>query len=381
MPERRIYLSAPDIGNKERQFVEEAFDTNWVAPLGPNVDAFEEEISDYIGNVSCALLSSGTAAIHLALRILGIQQNDEVICQSFTFCGSVNPVLYEKAIPVFIDSEINTWNMDPQLLEDCIQDRLSTGKKPKAIIYVHLYGMPALADEILSVAGKYEIPVIEDAAEALGAKYKEKRVGNFGSISILSFNGNKIITTGGGGAFLSGNPEYTSKARFLSTQARDDEPHYQHSELGFNYRLSNVSAGIGRGQLLDLENKIKRRREIFSVYKRELEDFPGMIFHDEPENSFSNRWLTTTLVHPDGSGGIDREKIRITLEGENIESRPLWKPMHLQPLYQDAGFYGNGVSESLFKYGLCLPSGSGMTDQELDRVISTLKKCIKNLKP
>ena len=374
MPNKRIFLSPPDIGNKEQEYVQEAFNSNWIAPLGPNVDAFEEEISDYIGDVSCTLLSSGTAAIHLALRILGIQQNDEVICQSFTFCGSVNPVLYEKAIPVFIDSEDRTWNMDPQLLEDCIKGRISSGRKPKAIIYVHLYGMPAQVNEILSIGEQYDIPVIEDAAEALGSRYNDKRVGSYGSISVLSFNGNKIITTGGGGAFLSNNPRYTSKAKFLSTQARDNYPHYQHSELGFNYRMSNVSAGIGRGQLLDLDDKIARRREIYTVYKKELQEFPEILFHDEPDICYSNRWLTTILIHPDKSNDIDREKIRLALEQENIESRPFWKPMHLQPLYQEARFFGNGVSEALFEHGLCLPSGSGMSDLELERVISIIKK-------
>ena len=380
MPEKRIYLSAPDVGSKEKDLVNEAFETNWIAPLGPHVDAFEEELSNFVGDVSCAILSSGTAAMHLALRILGVQQDDEVICQSFTFCGSVNPVLYEKARPVFIDSEKKSWNMDPGLLEDCIKERIEKGKKPKAIIYVHLYGMPARIDEIISIGNTYDIPVIEDAAEALGAKYKNQQVGSFGLMSILSFNGNKIITTGGGGAFLAHDPEFTQKARFLATQARDEAPHYQHSQIGFNYRMSNVAAAIGRGQLMDLQKKVDRRRQIFSIYKDELKEFESIIFHEEPDYAFSNRWLTTVLIDSSKYPRIIPASIRSALEKENIESRPLWKPMHMQPLYQHARFYGNGISESLFKGGLCLPSGSGMSDLELERVISTLKKCIKKSK-
>ena len=380
MPEKRIYLSAPDIGSKEKDLVNEAFETNWIAPLGPHVDAFEEELSHYIGEVTCAVLSSGTAAVHLALRILGIQQDDEVICQSFTFCGSVNPVIYEQAKPVFIDSEKETWNMDPGLLEDCVKERIGKGKKPKAIIYVHLYGMPARIDEILSIGNKYDIPVIEDAAEALGSKYNNQQVGSFGLMSILSFNGNKIITTGGGGAFLAHNPEFTQRARFLATQARDEAPHYQHSQIGFNYRMSNVAAAIGRGQLMDLDSKVERRRQIFSIYRDELRDYDNIVFHEEPDCAFSNRWLTTVLIDSTKYSGITPESIRSSLEEENIECRPLWKPMHMQPVYRETLYYGNGVSESLFRDGLCLPSGSGMTDHDLDRVISTLKTCIKTLK-
>jgi dTDP-4-amino-4,6-dideoxygalactose transaminase len=266
--------------------------------------------------------------------------------------------------------------MDPGLLEECIKERIGAGKKPKAIIYVHLYGMPAKVDEILAIGNKYDIPIIEDAAEALGARYKNEQVGKFGLMSILSFNGNKIITTGGGGALLSGNAEFTRKAKFLSTQARDEAPHYQHSEIGFNYRMSNVSAAIGRGQLMDLDQKIMRRRHIFSFYNQELNDFEGISFHEEPGYACSNRWLTTILVDPGKTKDISRETIRFTLEKENIESRPLWKPMHLQPVYKDALFYGNGASEALFRDGLCLPSGSGMTDGELESVVSVIKKCM-----
>jgi dTDP-4-amino-4,6-dideoxygalactose transaminase len=378
MSRKRIYLSPPDIGTRERGLVHDAFDSNWIAPLGPHVDAFEKELSAAIGEVFCAVLSSGTAAVHLALRILGVEQEDEVICQSFTFCGSVNPVLYEKARPVFIDSEPETWNMDPEILEECIRERTRGGKKPKAIIYVHLYGMPARVDEILTIGNKYDITIIEDAAEALGTKYRGKPVGNFGSMGILSFNGNKIITTGGGGAFLSSNREFAEKAKFLATQARDDAPHYEHSQVGFNYRMSNVSAAIGRGQLMDLPEKIRRRRQIFALYKQELKEFEGVSFHEEPEFAFSNRWLTTVIIDSGKRKKINRESVRLDLEKENIESRPLWKPMHLQPLYQEAPFYGNGISEALFREGLCLPSGSGMTDDDLERVISAVKGSLKN---
>jgi len=378
MPKNRIYLSPPDIGLQEREFVKEAFDTNWIAPLGPHVDAFEDELSDYVGDVSCTVLSSGTAAMHLALRILGIEQNDEVICQSFTFCGSVNPIVYEKARPVFVDSEKDTWNMDPGLLEDCVKDRIKSGKKPKGIIYVHLYGMPAKVDEILAIGKKYDIPVIEDAAEALGSKYKGKQAGGLGLMSILSFNGNKIITSGGGGALLSENLKFTERAKFLSTQARDNAPHYQHSEIGYNYRMSNVAAAIGRGQLMDLNEKIERRREIYSTYKKAFGNIDGISFIKEPESTYSNRWLTTLLVDQKKTHGVSREEIRLSLEKENIESRPFWKPMHSQPVFKDALFFGNGVSEVLFRDGLCLPSGSGMTDLELDNVISTLRKCLTN---
>jgi len=372
MPKKRIYLSPPDIGIKEKEYVLEAFDTNWIAPIGPHINAFEIELSNYIGTNNCAVLSSGTAALHLALILLGIEQGDEVICQSFTFCGSVNPIVYQKATPILIDSEMETWNMDPDLLEEAIIERMNNGKKPKAIIYVHLYGMPAKIDEILEIAEKYEIHVIEDAAEALGSEYNRKKVGQFGDMSILSFNGNKIITTSGGGALLSSNDEYIRKAKFLATQARDEAVHYQHSEIGYNYRLSNVSAAIGRGQLNNIEDKVNRRIEIFKIYKGELNNYEEISFHEEPNNTVSNRWLTTVLLN---SNSTKKEKIIHALEKENIESRPLWKPMHLQPVYKNAPVYENGISESLFNKGLCLPSGSGMSDEDLERVIEVVKRC------
>ena len=374
MPNNRIYLSPPDIGPKEKEYVLEAFETNWIAPIGPHINAFEEELAQFVGIDNCAVLSSGTAALHLALILLGVEQGDEVICQSFTFCGSVNPIVYQKATPILIDSEKETWNMDPDLLEEAIIERMTKGKKPKAIIYVHLYGMPAKIDEIIEIAEKYEIPVIEDAAEALGAVYDNKKVGQFGNMSILSFNGNKIITTSGGGALLSSNDEYIRKAKFLATQARDEAIHYQHSEIGYNYRLSNVSAGIGRGQLEKIEEKVKRRREIFEIYKAELSIYNDISFLEEPENTLSNRWLTTIL---NSSNVVTNESIIHALEKENIESRPLWKPMHLQPVYKNTPVYENGISESLFNSGLCLPSGSGMSDSELERVIEVVKKCFR----
>ena len=340
MPNNRIYLSPPDIGPKEKDYVLEAFETNWIAPIGPHINAFEEELAQFVGIDNCAVLSSGTAALHLALILLGVEQGDEVICQSFTFCGSVNPIVYQKATPILIDSEKGTWNMDPDLLEEAIIERMTKGKKPKAIIYVHLYGMPAKIDEIIEIAEKYEIPVIEYAAEALGAVYNNKKVGQFGNMSILSFNGNKIITTSGGGALLSSNDEYIRKAKFLATQARDEAIHYQHSEIGYNYRLSNVSAGIGRGQLEKIEEKVKRRREIFEIYKAELSIYNDISFLEEPENTLSNRWLTTIL---NSSNVVTNESIIHALEKENIESRPLWKPMHLQPVYKNTPVYENGI--------------------------------------
>ncbi len=372
MANKRIFLSPPDIGELEKQYVQEAFDTNWIAPLGPHVNDFEKEISDYAGNMHTAVLSSGTAALHLALILLGVEREDTVIAQSFTFCGSVNPVKYLGAEPVLIDSEPETWNLNPNLLEKAIKERSAKKRKPKAIIYVHLYGIPAKIDEIRAVAGKYEVPLIEDAAEALGSRYHGEPVGQFGEFSILSFNGNKIITTGGGGALLGKDPEKIQKARFLATQARDPAPHYQHSEIGYNYRLSNVGAAIGRGQLKALEKKVKRRRQLFDIYVRELSGIGELVFHREAEESYANRWLTCITFMP--TAKKTPEALRQSLEKENIESRPFWKPMHLQPVYRDAVYYGSGVSDDLFNRGLCLPSGSGMTDADQERVIGQIKK-------
>ncbi|MEO9021792.1 MAG: aminotransferase class I/II-fold pyridoxal phosphate-dependent enzyme [Ginsengibacter sp.] len=374
----KIWLSTPHIGDNEQKYVKEAFDTNWVAPLGPNVNGFEKDIASYLGgSVQVAALSSGTAALHLSLILLDVQPGDEVICQSMTFSASANPIRYLGATPVFIDSERDTWNMDPVLLEKAIKDRMAKGKKPKVIIPVHLYGMPAKMNQILGIAKKYEIPVVEDAAESLGSSLHGIRCGTFGEMGILSFNGNKIITTSGGGALVSKNEDYIKKATFLATQARDAAPHYQHSQIGYNYRLSNICAGIGRGQMEVLPERIKQRRANFFYYRDQLKEIPGISLLTEPEGFYSNHWLTTILVHPEKTGGVTREDIRLALEKENIESRPLWKPMHLQPVFEGCPYYGNGISEELFKDGLCLPSGSNLTSKELDNVIGCIIRLIK----
>ncbi|GCC50587.1 pyridoxal phosphate-dependent aminotransferase [Chryseotalea sanaruensis] len=368
----RIYLSSPHMGGRELEYVQEAFATNWVAPAGPHLTAFEQGLSDYLHGYAVAALSSGTAAIHLALIILGVKQNDEVLCASFTFSGSCNPIAYLGAKPVFVDSEPETWNMDPALLEEAIQDRIhKIGKKPKAIIVVHLYGMPAKMDEIMAIARQHEIPVIEDAAEALGALYKGQKCGTFGDFGILSFNGNKIITTSGGGALVSKNSEWIEKARFLATQARDSAPHYQHSEIGYNYRLSNICAGIGRGQLEVLEQRVHRRREIFAFYRQHLEK-AGINFQPEQEGSYANRWLTCVLLEEKSRN----EKVRLALEKVNIETRPLWKSMHLQPVFAKAPAYENGFSADLFSKGLCLPSGSNLTTKDLEFVIREFRDAL-----
>jgi len=366
----KIWLSSPHMGGKEKDFVDEAFAENWIAPLGPNVDGFENDIAAYLNDdVYVAALSSGTAAIHLALILLGVQKGDEVICQSMTFSASANPIIYQGAVPVFIDSENETWNLNPGFLEEAIKDRIKKGKKPKAVIPVHLYGMPCKLNEILKIANEYEIPVIEDAAEALGSLYFGRKAGTFGDVSCLSFNGNKIITTSGGGAIVSKNKELINSARFLATQARDKAPHYQHSQIGYNYRMSNICAGIGRGQMVVLDERVKKRREIFQQYKNLLNDISGISFQNENDGFFSNRWLTTILLNSALTpNAINNDKIRISLEAGNIESRPLWKPMHLQPVFKDSPYYGNGISDKLFKEGLCLPSGSNLTKEEFNRI-------------
>jgi dTDP-4-amino-4,6-dideoxygalactose transaminase len=377
---KRIYLSSPHMSGGEMKYIDQAFAQNWVSPLGPNVDAFEESLARYCGVKHAAALSSGTAAIHLALIILGIKPGDEVIASSFTFSATVNPIVYQGATPVLIDSEPETWNMDPELLEKAIKERRAqgTGHRVKAIIVVHLYGMPANMQDILKIAEKYDIPVIEDAAEALGSRYMNKPVGSSGKIAVLSFNGNKIITTSGGGVLLSNDKGIIEKARFLATQARDRAPHYQHSQIGYNYRMSNILAGIGRGQMEVIEERIRRRRDTFSFYKENLRNYEGIKFVEEPDESyFSNRWLTTILIDP-AKTGISRENMQIMLEKDNIESRPLWKPMHLQPVFSSCPAYTNGVSEGLFNKGLCLPSGSNMSDNVrimvLDSIIKNLHK-------
>ena len=374
----KIWLSSPHMGGNERNFVNETFDSNWVAPLGPNVDGFEKDLEQYLGqDVHVSVLSAGTAALHLALIVLGVEMDDEVICQSITFSASANPIRYQHATPVFVDSESETWNMDPNALEDAIKQRKAKGKMPKAIIPVHLYGMPAKMEDIIGIAEKYEVPIIEDAAEALGSSINGVMCGTFGEMSILSFNGNKIITTSGGGALVAKNKQYTDKATFLATQARDPAPHYQHSEIGYNYRMSNICAAIGRGQMEVLPERIEQRRKNFEFYKTALKDFPGIAFVEEPEGYFSNRWLTTILVDPTKSGGITREDIRLALLEENIESRPLWKPMHLQPVFKDFPYYGGNISENLFENGLCLPSGSNLEERELERVVNKMRQTIR----
>jgi len=373
----KIWLSSPHMSGNEMKYIEEAFRNNHVFPLGPNVTGLEEDIRKFTGTAACSCLASGTSAIHLALIILGVEQDDEVICSSFTFSASANPIVYQKAIPVFIDSETDSWNMSPELLEIAIKDRIKKGKKPKAIVVVHLYGMPARMEKIMAIAHQYDIPVIEDAAEALGSTYKGRACGTFGEIGILSFNGNKIITTSGGGALISDNPEYCRMATFLATQARDAAPHYQHSHIGYNYRMSNISAGIGRGQMEVLQQRIEKRRENFLYYKESLKDLKGIQFLEEPSADFySNHWLTTILIDPALTGGITREDLRLNFESRNIESRPLWKPMHLQPIFADYSAYLDGTSEHLFNTGLCLPSSSNITDEERKKVVDELRKLI-----
>ncbi|MBT8394332.1 MAG: aminotransferase class I/II-fold pyridoxal phosphate-dependent enzyme [Bacteroidia bacterium] len=367
----KIWLSSPHMSGKEIHYINEAFNSNWIAPLGPNVNGFEQDISDYLGeNTNVACLSSGTAAIHLGLIQLGVKDGDEVICQSKTFSASANPIMYQRAVPIFVDSERSTWNISPDQLEAAIKDRLSKGKKPKAIVTVHLYGMPYNVDEIHGLSKKYDIPILEDSAEALGSNYKGQKCGTFGDISILSFNGNKIITTSGGGALVTKTKKIRDKAIFLATQARDEAVEYHHSHVGYNYRMSNVIAGIGRGQISVIDDRVKKRRSIFELYKTSFQNIDEIEFLAEPEGYYSNRWLTCITLP---SLRI-REELRLYLEKENIESRPLWKPMHLQPIFKDMPKYTNGVSGDLFNRGLCLPSGSNLTESDLQRIILRVKK-------
>ncbi|MFT7118930.1 MAG: dTDP-4-amino-4,6-dideoxygalactose transaminase [Flavobacteriales bacterium] len=372
----KIWLSSPHMGGTERNFVTEAFDTNWVAPLGPNVTGFEKDLEAYQAeNTPVAALSSGTAAIHLALIQAGVGPGDEVICQSFTFCGTTNPVQYLGATPIMVDSEEQTWNMCPVALKEAVEDRIAKGKKPKAILAVHLYGMPYKVEEIHAFAKAKQIPVIEDSAESLGSTYKGQKCGTFGDYGILSFNGNKIITTSGGGALICRSKEVKDRTVFLATQARDAAPHFQHSEVGYNYRLSNISAGIGRGQMEVLDKHIDLRRAMNSFYQELFKDIAGVRVHVEQNAAiFSNHWLSAILVDSSITGGITREDIRLALEKENIESRPLWKPMHLQPLCKDFPYYGAKVCETLFENGLCLPSGSNLTDQDRTRIAKAIKR-------
>ncbi|ALU74189.1 pyridoxal phosphate-dependent aminotransferase [Tenacibaculum dicentrarchi] len=374
----KIWLSSPHMGGSEQKYVQEAFDTNWIAPLGPNVNGFEKDLENYIGeNSSVACLVSGTSAIHLALILSEVGLNDDVICQSMTFSASANPIKYQGANPVFIDSEKDTWNMCPIALEEAIEKGISKGKKPKAIIVVHLYGMPAKMDEIVAISKKYGISLIEDAAEALGATYKGQKCGTFGDFGILSFNGNKIITTSGGGALVCKSEKDKQKAIFLATQARDDAPHYQHSEVGYNYRMSNVVAGIGRGQMEVLDKHIGYRRANNEFYQELFKDVAGItVFKEATQDFYSNHWLSAIVVDQTITG-FSREDLRLSLSEDNIESRPLWKPMHLQPVFENTDYYGTDVSEKLFTDGLCLPSGSNLTADDRSRIKESVAKLLK----
>ena len=367
------------MGGKEQQYIQEAFIENWIAPLGPNVNGFEADISNYLGDedeIQAAALTSGTAALHLALKMLGIGAGDVVMVQSFTFCGTTNPVSYQGADLVFIDSEIDTWNMCPEALKTALLEYKD--KSVKAIMPVHLYGMPAKINEIQAIADIYDVPVIEDAAEALGSRYKTQKCGTFGEMAALSFNGNKIITTSGGGALVSKHKNYIDQSRFLATQARDNTPHYQHSQIGYNYRMSNIIAGIGRGQMEVLDERVAQRRANNQRYRLFFAGVDGVTFQTEPDaDYFSNYWLTAIIIDPLKTGGISREYVRLALDLDNIESRPLWKPMHLQPVYEGTKFFGSGLCEQLFDQGLCLPSGSNLTEEEFERIFEALTKIFK----
>lgn len=376
MNNSKIWLSSPHMGGNEQKFVKEAFDANWVAPLGPNVNGLEQDLEQYLGEeANVGTLSSGTAAIHLGLILLGVQAGDVVLCQSMTFSASANPILYQGATPVFIDSETATWNLCPLALEAAIKDCVAKGKTPKAIIAVHLYGVPYQIEAIRKVADQYGIPILEDSAEALGSSYKGQKCGTFGDIGVLSFNGNKIITTSGGGAIVTKTKAIKDKAVFFATQSRDDAPHYQHSEIGYNYRMSNICAGIGRGQMEVLDDHVALRRNMQAFYLDLFKDIAGVAVFSVPNDDyFANYWLSAITVNPALTKGIDRESLRLALEAENIESRPLWKPMHLQPIFAKYPYYGGTVAEELFDNGLCLPSGSNLTEEDRVRIATVVKR-------
>lgn len=388
MTKPKIWLSYPHMGGTELKYINEAFETEWVLPLGPNVNGFEQDLQTFTGSPHAAALSSGTAALHLALILLDVKPGDFVICQSFTFSASANPIAYQGAIPVFVDSEPDTWNMSPAHLETAIKACMSgemrykeqkmPAAKPKAIVPVHLYGMPAKMGEIVKMANTYDIPVVEDAAEALGSGINGQECGTFGKFGVLSFNGNKIITTSGGGALLSEDGEAIAKSRFLATQARDQAPHYQHSHIGYNYRMSNIVAGIGRGQMEVLKERIAARRSNFERYaawfgKLKTKGY-NIKLQPEPQGYLANRWLTAITINPDENKGITRETLRLAFEAENIETRPLWKPMHLQPVFEGCPYFGDGTSERLFENGLCLPSGSTLTEGDFKRIFEVLAR-------
>ncbi len=376
MNNSKIWLSSPHMGGNEQKFVQEAFDANWVAPLGPNVNGLEQDLECYLGSEAhVGALSSGTAAIHLGLILLGVQAGDLVLCQSMTFSASANPILYQGATPVFIDSESQTWNLCPIALEQAIVSEIAKGKKPKAIIAVHLYGVPYQIEAVRAVADAYQIPILEDSAEALGSAYKGQKCGTFGDIGVLSFNGNKIITTSGGGAIVTKTALQKDRAVFFATQSRDDAPHYQHSEIGYNYRMSNICAGIGRGQMEVLDDHVALRRKMHAFYVDLFKDIAAVTVFTAPKDDyFANYWLSAIVVEPNLVTGINREALRLAFEAANIESRPLWKPMHLQPVFEKYSYYGGTVSETLFEKGLCLPSGSNLTDEERDRISAVIKQ-------
>jgi pyridoxal phosphate-dependent aminotransferase EpsN len=373
MPLPRIYLSPPDIGSAEIEHVLEAFQSNWIAPAGPNLDAFEEDFAVIVGSKHAVAVTSGTAALHLALRLAGVGPGDEVLCSSLTFIASAAPITYLGAKPVFIDAEERSWNMDPALACAVIEQKVKAGRKPKALVLVHLYGQSADIAPIKACCDKHGVKLIEDAAEALGATYGESSPGSFGLAGIHSFNGNKIITTGGGGMLVTDDAEFAKQARFLATQARDAAPHYQHSTIGYNYRLSNIAASIGLGQLTRLSGKVSRRRGHFQAYAEAFKDLPGVVMQPEAPWGQSTRWLTCLTIDPD-IAGVTREQVRLALEAENIEARPVWKPMHLQPVFAGAEMHGGKVSARLFDHGLCLPSGAGLDETNRNRVIMAVKK-------
>ena len=374
MNNKRIFLSAPHMGDKELDFVHEAFASNYIAPVGPQVDAFEQEFATMVGAKYAAAVSAGTAALHLLLRYVGVGAGDEVICSTFTFVASVNPIMYLGAAPVLIDSDHSSWNMNPELLVMELEKRAAQNRLPKAVVLVHLYGQPADIDPIKEICDKYKVALIEDAAEALGAKYKGKAPGTFGKAGFYSFNGNKIITTSGGGMIVSDDKALIDKVKFWATQARDNAVHYEHTEIGYNYRMSNVLAAIGRGQLQVLSERVARKREIFELYRQSMADLPGITFMPEPDFARSTRWLTCLTVDPD-QAGIDRDMVIEALEKNNIESRPTWKPMHLQPLYKSCENIGGSVAEQIFDCGLCLPSGTSMSEEDLQRIIAIVRRC------
>lgn len=371
MNQAKIWLSSPHMGGNEQKYIQQAFKENWIAPLGPNVTGFEEDLQHYLKEETyVSALSSGTAALHLGLIQLGVKAGDEVLCQTFTFSASANPIVYQGATPVFVDSEVDTWNICPIALEQAIKDRIKNGKKPKAIIAVHLYGMPFKVEEVLAVANTYGIPVLEDSAEALGSTYKGQKCGTFGTISVLSFNGNKIITTSGGGALVTKSKTVKENTIFLATQARDNAPHYQHSHIGYNYRMSNICAGIGRGQLEILDNHVEKRRAMNELYRSQFSNIDSVVVFKEPsEDYYSNHWLSAILL----PNFETREALRLAFEKENIETRPLWKPMHLQPVFKGCLYYGSNTAELLFERGLCLPSGSNITGDEKERIVKVIR--------